>query len=251
MIEIKHLSKIFNDKTIFSDISFNIQAGEVYVIIGPSGTGKSTLLRCLNLLETPEQGELTIQGRTINLPTASKEEARFIREHISMVFQNFNLYRNKTALENITEPLTVVKGVDKQAATIKAEELLTKVNMTHRRDAYPVTLSGGEQQRIGIARAMGMASSMILFDEPTSALDPGLVTEVLGVIQQLAAERITMLIVTHEMQFARKIADQIIFMEAGEIVEMAPPDVLFTQPKDDRTRRFLRTVLDPGGNYES
>lgn len=243
MIKVRNLTKVFGDNTIFNSLSFDINPGEVCVVIGPSGTGKSTLLRCLNLLEQPESGILTIDNREIDLGHASKAETKFIRQKISMVFQSFNLYRNKTAVENITEPLTVVKKMKKADAVPIAENLLTKVGMFHRKDAYPVTLSGGEQQRVGIARAMGMDSSMILFDEPTSALDPSLVSEVLNVIKQLASENVTMLIVTHEMKFAQEIADKIIFMADGEIVEIAPPEELFNRPKEERTKKFLESIF--------
>lgn len=240
MLEVSNLSKTFNGKTVFESISFQVNAGEVCVIIGPSGTGKSTLLRCLNLLETPESGMLTLDGKKINLANASKKERQFLRENISMVFQTFNLFKNKTALENITEPLITVKKLKKEEAVKRAEELLEKVGLSHRKNSYPATLSGGEQQRVGIARAMGMNSAIILFDEPTSALDPSLVSEVLSVMKKLASENITMLIVTHEMKFAKDIADKIIFMSDGKIVETGPPDIIFNEPKQERTKLFLK-----------
>lgn len=242
MIEVKNLSKKFGDRVIFKDINFSIKPGTVSVVIGPSGTGKSTMLRCLNLLERPETGIMVLGDKEIDLSNATKQEIQYIREHISMVFQAFNLFKNKTALNNIVQPLVAVKKTKRADAEKIAEELLEKVGLSHRRDAYPVTLSGGEQQRVGIARAMGMKSDMILFDEPTSALDPGLVSEVLQVIQKLAQENVTMLIVTHEMRFAQKIADQIIFMDEGRIVEIAPPDQLFNHPKDPRTVKFLEKM---------
>ena len=242
MIEVKNLSKKFGDRVIFKDINFSIKPGTVSVVIGPSGTGKSTMLRCLNLLERPETGIMVLGDKEIDLSNATKQEIQYIREHISMVFQAFNLFKNKTALNNIVQPLVAVKKTKRAEAEMIAEELLEKVGLSHRRDAYPVTLSGGEQQRVGIARAMGMKSDMILFDEPTSALDPGLVSEVLQVIQKLEQENVTMLIVTHEMRFAQKIADQIIFMDEGSIVEIAPPDQLFNHPKDPRTVKFLEKM---------
>lgn len=240
MLKVRDLTKKFNGKTVFDSLSFQVNSGEVCVIIGPSGTGKSTLLRCLNLLETPEKGFLTLNGKEIDLAGTTRKERQFLRENISMVFQTFNLYKNKTALQNITEPLITVKKMKKEEANRIAEELLEKVGLGHRKNSYPATLSGGEQQRVGIARAMGMNSSIILFDEPTSALDPSLVSEVLAVMKKLVSENITMLIVTHEMKFAKDIADQIIFMADGKMIESGPPEVIFHEPREERTKQFLK-----------
>lgn len=243
MLKISNLTKSFDANIIFDSIDFEIEKGDVSVIVGPSGTGKSTLLRCLNLLEKPDSGLMELNNRNIDLSTVNKDEIQFIRENISMVFQSFNLYRNKTALENITEPLLTVKKINKKKANEKAEYLLDKVGLLNKKDKYPATLSGGEQQRVGIARAMGMDSDIILFDEPTSSLDPTLVSEVLNVIKDLAKEDITMIIVTHEMKFAKEIADTVIFMSDGEIVEKTTSDVFFNNPQDPRAVRFLENMI--------
>lgn len=243
MLKISNLAKSFEGNTVFDSIDFEIKKGEVCVIVGPSGTGKSTLLRCLNLLEKPDSGLMVLDNRKINLSSASNEEVKFIRGNISMVFQSFNLYRNKTALENITEPLITVKKVSKEEANKKAEYLLDKVGLLNKKDKYPATLSGGEKQRVGIARAMSMDSDIILFDEPTSSLDPTLVSEVLNVIKDLAKEDITMIIVTHEMKFAQEIADTIIFMSDGEIVEKTTSDSFFNNPQDPRAVTFLENMV--------
>lgn len=239
MIEIKGLSKSFGENTVFEEVNLTVETGEVVAIIGPSGTGKSTLLRCLNLLETPNSGYLVIDGTTIDLAHVQPTDARKIRERLPMVFQSANLYRNKTAIENIMEPLLVVKKLSKTDAYTRAEELLKRVGVYHRKDSYPITLSGGEQQRVGIARAMGMESDVILFDEPTSALDPTLVGEVLKVIRDLANQKTTMMIVTHEMKFAREIADKVVFMSGGKITEMGTAEDIFLNAKEPATRSFI------------
>lgn len=239
MLEIRNLSKKFGDKKVLDDISLKIEKGKVVVIIGPSGTGKSTLLRCINVLERPEKGTIRLENKTIDYENISKEDMQLLRTHTSMVFQNSNLYRNKTALENITTPLTLVKKMKKSEAEKIGLDLLNKVGVLEKKDAYPETLSGGEKQRVGIARALAVNPDIILFDEPTSALDPELVSEVLDVIKELARQHTTMMIVTHEMKFAKNVADEVIFMENGHIIEQAPPQELFTNPKEERTRQFL------------
>ena len=214
------------------------------VVIGPSGTGKSTLLRCINLLERPEKGRIKLGDFEADYEKISKAEIQVLRSRTSMVFQNSNLYRNKTALENIKLPLTAVKKMEDRRAEEIGLGLLEKVGMHEKKDAYPETLSGGEKQRVGIARAMGVNPDIILFDEPTSALDPELVSEVLEVIQDLAKQHTTMLIVTHEMKFARSVADEIVFMEGGKIVEQAPPEEFFGNPRTERTRRFISSNME-------
>ena len=244
MIEIQHLSKKFDDQVVLDDVSLRIEKGKVVVIIGPSGTGKSTLLRCINLLEHPEKGIIKIGDFQADYRNISKEDTQVLRSRTSMVFQNSNLYRNKTAIENIKLPLTLVKKMSEAEAEKIGLELLEKVGLLEKKDAYPETLSGGEKQRVGIARAMGVNPDIILFDEPTSALDPELVSEVLDVIKGLAEQHTTMLIVTHEMKFARSVADEIVFMEGGHIVEQAPPEEFFGNPKTERTRRFISSNME-------
>ena len=244
MIEIKGLCKKFGDQQVLDHIDLRIERGKVVVVIGPSGTGKSTLLRCIIVLERPEEGHIRLEGFETDFATISKQDIQTLRSRTSMVFQNSNLYRNKTALQNITTPLTLVKKINREEAEKTGLELLKKVGMLEKRDAYPETLSGGERQRVGIARAMAVNPDIILFDEPTSALDPELVNEVLDVIRELARQHTTMLIVTHEMKFARSVADEIVFMEGGHIVEQAPPEKFFTSPEKERTRQFIQTNME-------
>ncbi len=239
MLEIKNLSKRFGDQQVLDHINLKIEKGRVFVIIGPSGTGKSTLLRCINALERPEKGTIQLENQIFDYENLSKSDIQALRTNTSMVFQNSNLYRNKTAFGNVTTPLLLVKKLQKSEAEKVGLEYLEKVGMLEKKDAYPETLSGGEKQRVGIARALAVNPDIILFDEPTSALDPELVSEVLDVIKELARQHTTMLIVTHEMKFARNVADEVIFMEGGHIVEQAPPEELFGNPKEERTRQFL------------
>ncbi len=239
MLEIKNLSKRFGEQQVLDHINLKIEKGKVFVIIGPSGTGKSTLLRCINALERPEKGTIQLENQIFDYENLSKSDIQALRTNTSMVFQNSNLYRNKTAFGNVTTPLILVKKLQKSEAEKVGLEYLEKVGMLGKKDAYPETLSGGEKQRVGIARALAVNPDIILFDEPTSALDPELVSEVLDVIKELARQHTTMLIVTHEMKFARNVADEVIFMEGGHIVEQAPPEELFGNPKEERTRQFL------------
>ena len=218
MIEIKGLCKKFGDQQVLDHIDLKIEKGKVVVVIGPSGTGKSTLLRCINVLEKPEEGHIRLEGFEADFSAISKQDIQTLRSRTSMVFQNSNLYRNKTALQNITTPLILVKKIKREEAERTGVELLAKVGMLEKKDAYPETLSGGEKQRVGIARAMAVNPDIILFDEPTSALDPELVNEVLDVIRELARQHTTMLIVTHEMKFARSVADEIVFMEGASCI---------------------------------
>ena len=244
MIEIKELCKKFGDQQVLDHIDLKIEKGKVVVVIGPSGTGKSTLLRCINVLEKPEEGHIRLEGFEADFSAISKQDIQTLRSRTSMVFQNSNLYRNKTALQNITTPLILVKKIKREEAERTGVELLAKVGMLEKKDAYPETLSGGEKQRVGIARAMAINPDIILFDEPTSALDPELVNEVLDVIRELARQHTTMLIVTHEMKFARSVADEIVFMEGGHIVEQAPPEKFFSNPQKERTRQFIQTNME-------
>lgn len=245
-IEVKNLLKKFHGQTVLHGIDLDVEEGEVVAIIGPSGSGKTTLLRSINLLEQPEGG--TIRVGTITIDTArplgqQKEKIRSLRQHVGFVFQSFNLFPHRTVLENIIEGPVIVKGEDKQEATARARQLLEKVGLNGKENSFPKRLSGGQQQRVAIARALAMRPDVILFDEPTSALDPELVGEVLNTIRQLALEKRTMVIVTHEMSFARDVADRAIFMDQGRIVEQGPAKTLFTAPQHPRTKQFLEKFL--------
>ncbi|PVM86466.1 amino acid ABC transporter ATP-binding protein [Caulobacter endophyticus] len=235
-IEARGLSKRFGDTAVLNGVDLTLAPGEVVAVIGPSGSGKSTLLRCLAGLEALDGGSLSIAGVQAGGKTPL---ARALKGRVGFVFQNFNLFPHKTALENVAEAPIVVRGDPPAKARRRALELLTKVGLAHRADAYPGALSGGQQQRCAIARALAMDPEVILFDEPTSALDPELVGEVLAVIGDLAAEKRTMVIVTHQMDFAREVADRTIFMDEGVILEQGPSATLFSEPREDRTRRFL------------
>ncbi len=243
MIHVRNLVKRYNGAAVLAGIDLDIAEGERIVVIGPSGTGKSTLLRCLNFLETPDEGEITIDEVTVNARNARKEDILALRRKTAFVFQNYALFANKTARENIAEGLITVRGWSKDKALARANEILETIGMPEKGDAYPASLSGGQQQRVGIGRAMASDARLMLFDEPTSALDPEWIDEVLQLMKQIADARQTMLIVTHEMQFAREIADRVVFMDGGNIVEQGPPEVMFTDPSDPRTRSFLRKVL--------
>ncbi|GKV96600.1 amino acid ABC transporter ATP-binding protein [Pectobacterium aroidearum] len=242
MISVKNLSKRFGDQVVLDNISLNIAKGEVVAIIGPSGSGKSTLLRCLNLLETPESGTIEIGDQTLDTRRYSSKEAYALRRQTAMVFQSYNLFKNKTALENVTEALIVVKKMPKKQADEIGLALLEQVGLLPQAAQYPVTLSGGQQQRVSIARALAVDPKAILFDEPTSALDPERVHEVLQVIQKLAKNDTTMVIVTHEMQFAKEVADRVIFMADGHIVEEGPAEQVISFSDNPQTQRFLRQL---------
>jgi polar amino acid transport system ATP-binding protein len=240
MIEVNNLQKSFGKLDILKGIDLNIHKGEVVVVIGPSGSGKSTFLRCLNLLEQPTGGEITFEGQSI---TSKKHDINLTREKMGMVFQQFNLFPHKSVLQNIMlAPLKVRKQQASEAEKI-AMELLRTVGLEDKRDAYPAQLSGGQKQRIAIARALAMQPHVMLFDEPTSALDPEMVGEVLEVMKKLAEDGMTMVIVTHEMGFAREVGDRILFMDGGVIVEQGTPAEVFGHPKHARTRDFLSKVL--------
>ena len=240
MIHVNNLHKSFGKNDVLKGINEHIKKGEVVVVIGPSGSGKSTFLRCLNLLEEPTSGEIVFE---VNSITDKKVDINKIREKMGMVFQQFNLFPHKTVLENLTIAPIKVKGISKAEAEKKAFELLERVGLTDKAKAYPSSLSGGQKQRIAIARALAMEPDVMLFDEPTSALDPEMVGEVLSVMKDLAKDGMTMVVVTHEMGFAREVGDRILFMDAGNIVEQGTPEEIFSHPKNSRTIDFLSKVL--------
>jgi len=241
-IQIYDLHKSFGDLEVLTGIDLVVHRGEVVCVIGPSGSGKSTLLRCVNLLEQPTKGRIFILNEEITDPDADVDRLRTL---MGMVFQSFNLFPHLTALENCTVALTQVKKLNAAQARAVGMENLHKVGLGDRGDSYPLKLSGGQQQRVAIARALSMDPELMLFDEPTSALDPELVGEVLAVMRDLADQGMTMIVVTHEMAFAREVADRVIFMDGGVIVEQGPPAEVIGNPKEERTRTFLRRVLDP------
>lgn len=240
MIYVNNLYKSFGKNEVLKGIDEHITKGEVVVVIGPSGSGKSTFLRCLNLLETPTSGTITFEEKDI---TSKATDINKMREKMGMVFQQFNLFPHKTVCENICLAPIKVKGMSKEDAKKKAVELLKKVGLLDKIDAYPASLSGGQKQRIAIARALAMQPDVMLFDEPTSALDPEMVGEVLNVMKDLAKEGMTMVVVTHEMGFAREVGDRILFMDQGKILEQGTPEELFKNPKNPRTIDFLSKVL--------
>ncbi|MBE5252841.1 L-cystine ABC transporter ATP-binding protein TcyN [Mixta mediterraneensis] len=245
-IEVSKLVKSFNGQTVLHGIDLDVAPGEVVAIIGPSGSGKTTLLRSINLLEVPDSGRITVGDITIEATlaqTRQKEEVRRLRQQVGFVFQNFNLFPHRSVLENIIEGPVIVKGEPKAEAIARARSLLEKVGLQGREESFPRRLSGGQQQRVAIACALAMRPEVILFDEPTSALDPELVGEVLNTIRALAEEKRTMVIVTHEMSFARDVADRAIFMDQGRIVEQGAAKELFSQPQQARTQQFLEKFL--------
>ena len=247
MIVVDKLVKSYNASRVLHGVDHAQERGEAVVLIGPSGCGKSTFLRCLNQLEIADSGRITIGGVTIeggHSPRTSgeREQQRQLRIRAGMVFQQFNLFPHRTVLQNVTEAPVVVKGVSMQDAETRARELLAKVGLEKKADAYPAQLSGGQQQRVAIARALAMEPQVMLFDEPTSALDPELKEEVLRVMRQLVEEGMTMIVVTHEMQFARDMADKVLFFDGGLVAESGAPDEIFSNPRHDRTREFLRKV---------
>lgn len=242
IIRINNINKYFGTFHALSDVNLDIRAGEKVVVLGPSGSGKSTLLRTLNRLETIDSGVITINGHNISNPQA---DICAIRMEVGMVFQNFNLFRHKTVLDNLTLAPIKLKKMEQAQAEELAMRLLDKVGMSDRAGHFPIQLSGGQQQRVAIARALAMEPKIMLFDEPTSALDPEMINEVLDVMVALAKEGMTMVVVTHEMGFAREVADKVVFMDAGAIVEEAPPESFFTNPQHPRSRLFLQQILAP------
>ncbi|WP_039656914.1 amino acid ABC transporter ATP-binding protein [Clostridium tyrobutyricum] len=241
MIEALDLTKRFNDLTVFQNLNVKVKKGEVLVVIGPSGSGKSTFLRCLNHLEDINGGEIIIEGEKLN--PKDKKFLRKIATKMGMVFQNFNLFPHMTAIQNVMEAPVVVKKENKKQVCQRAKMLLDKVGLSDKMDYYPSKLSGGQKQRVAIARALAMNPDIMLFDEPTSALDPELVGEVLNVMKKLAEDGMTMVVVTHEMGFAKEVADRVIFMDEGKIVEQGTPEDVFDNPKQDRTKSFLNKVF--------
>lgn len=241
MIEVKNLYKNFGSLEVLKGVNCTVEKSEVVCIIGPSGSGKSTFLRCLNRLEEATSGTILIDGIDLNANAANVAE---VRKEVGMVFQSFNLFPHMTVLDNVSCGCVHVKKVAKEQAKLKALELLGKVGLLEKKDAYPGSLSGGQQQRVAIARALCMEPKIMLFDEPTSALDPEIVGEVLTVMRGLADTGITMLVVTHEMGFAREVADRVLFMDQGIIIEQGPPKQLFSAPKEERTRTFLRSIVN-------
>lgn len=240
MIKINQLNKSYGDLHVLKNIDMTVYEGDVVCLIGASGSGKSTLLRCLNFLERKDNGNIIIKGNEVDPGTDNLNK---IREKVGMVFQHFNLFPHKTVLENIIEAPIMVKGVDKEEAISKAKQLLNKVGLEDKLDVYPSKLSGGQKQRVAIARALAMEPEIMLFDEPTSALDPELVGEVLTTMKKLAEEGMTMVVVTHEMEFAREVADWIVYMHDGKIVERGNPEQFFSHPKEKRTQEFLKTTF--------
>ena len=240
MINIEHLSKSFGDHLVLDDISEHIKEGEKVVIIGPSGSGKSTFLRCLNLMEMPTGGSITFDHAVITDP---KTDINAVRRQMGMVFQHFNLFPNMTIRKNITLAPVRTKLMGQDEADVEAEKLLDRVGLRDRADSYPAQLSGGQKQRIAIVRALAMKPKLLLFDEPTSALDPEMVGEVLDVMKELAREGMTMVVVTHEMGFAREVGSRVLFMDGGKILEQNEPHAFFADPKEQRTRDFLSKVL--------
>ena len=246
MIRYDNIHKVFGDLEVLKGINFEIGTGEVVCILGPSGSGKTTLLRCTNFLETPTKGKITLDDVTVDSEHHGKKDILAIRQLSTMVFQNYNLFRNKTALENVMAGLTIVQKKPKNEAREIAEHYLNVVGMGERMDYYPSQLSGGQQQRVGIARGLALKPHAILFDEPTAALDPELVGEVLNVMKDVAKTGITMAVVTHEMGFAREVADRVVFMDGGVVVEQGKPQDVFDHPQNERTRKFLRAVANKG-----
>ena len=242
MLEIKQIKKSFEGQEILKGVDLKVEKGDVVTILGPSGSGKTTLLRCINFLERADEGAMIFDRERLDLSSVQKRDMARIRRKTAFVFQNYNLFRNKTALQNVTEGLIVARRLPKDEAVGIGKRALDKVGLSDRYDYYPDQLSGGQQQRVGIARAIATDPGVILFDEPTSALDPELIGEVLEVMKQLAAEGMTMLVVTHEMKFARNVGTKVVFIDKGVVVEESAPREFFAAPRNERTRQFLGSV---------
>jgi L-cystine transport system ATP-binding protein len=243
VIELTGVKKAFGKQEVLKDVSIKVNDGEVVVILGPSGSGKTTFLRCINFLERAEQGKMVFGDKILDLKHVKKRDILYVRRHSAFVFQNYGLFAHKTALQNVMEGLTQVQKKNKAEARKIAEDALSWVGLLDKKDFYPAQLSGGQQQRVGIARAVALKPDVILFDEPTSALDPELVGETLEVIKKVAKMGITMVVVTHEMSFAEDVADRVIFMDGGVVVEEGKPSEIFYKPKEERTRQFLSRII--------
>ena len=244
MLDIQNVHKKFNETDVLKGIDLQVEKGDVVAILGPSGSGKTTFLRCLNFLERADKGTMIFDGETFDLGAASRQEIARVRKKTAFVFQNYNLFLNKTVLQNVTLGLTVGARMNKAEAKDIAETMLQKVGMADRLTSYPNQLSGGQQQRVAIARALASSPEIIYFDEPTSALDPELIGEVLAVMRQLAEDGMTMLVVTHEMDFARNVSNKVLFMEGGNVIESGPSKEFFANPTHPRTKEFIRTILE-------
>ena len=244
MLEARDVRKKFGEHIVLDGIDLDMEKGDVTAILGPSGSGKTTFLRCLNFLERADGGTLAFEGETFDLHTARKADITRLRKKTGFVFQNYNLFLNKTALQNVTLGLTAGAGMRKDEAEARAMKALEKVGMADRTGHYPSQLSGGQQQRVAIARALAMDPEIIFFDEPTSALDPELIGEVLGVMRQLAEEGMTMLVVTHEMDFARNVSSHVLFMDGGKVIESGPSKEFFANPREERSREFIRAIRE-------
>ena len=244
MLDVRDVRKSFEGHTVLDGIDLDVQKGDVTAILGPSGSGKTTFLRCLNFLERADSGTLVFDGESFDLHNAKKAEIARVRKKTAFVFQNYNLFLNKTALQNVTLGLTSGAGMKKDEAKERAIRALEKVGMAEKLKSYPSQLSGGQQQRVAIARALAMDPEIIYFDEPTSALDPELIGEVLAVMRQLAEDGMTMLVVTHEMDFARNVSSQVMFMDGGKVIERGPSKEFFAAPKEERSREFIRAIRE-------
>jgi L-cystine transport system ATP-binding protein len=250
MVELNNIHKAFGENHILNGVDLDVKKGEVVVILGPSGSGKTTLLRTINFLDSADKGSVAVNGFKVQCEKHSKSQVLELRRKTAMVFQNYNLFQNKTILQNVMEGLVTVKNFQKAEAEKMSREILDKVGLSERCDFYPSQLSGGQQQRAGIARALILDPDVILFDEPTSALDPELVGEVLNTIKTVAQTGITMIVVTHEISFAREVGTRIIFMEGGKIIEQGPPSEILVNPKEARTQQFLKRIMSPNSNKE-
>ena len=247
MLEVRNISKAFDGTPVLRDVSLSVEKGDVIAILGPSGSGKTTFLRCLNFLEKADAGSMVLGDMAVDFAEATKEDILQVRKKTAFVFQNYALFRNKTVIQNVMEGLVIGRKMPKKEARKIAENALTKVGLANRLEYYPSQLSGGQQQRVGIARAIALNPEVILFDEPTSALDPELIGEVLSIMKQLAEEGATMIVVTHEMSFAREVATHVIFMDGGYIIEEGTPEEIFAGATQERTRAFLKRITQQKG----